>query len=497
MPHRTERTRTCHPGASLMMGCAVAACLVSATGCAFDPRPESGALRCASDAMACPPGYQCRANADGEPRCYESDGEQPDPVASDGRCDLAAELPEQVVPSPRTGTMTLDRRHVWVLEQLTYVDEGQTLTIEPCTRVVGSGDKAVLVVARGGKIQAKGETDAPIVFTSRKREERRPGLWGGLVILGRAPNFAIDPDALDEKDPDKAGLAVEGLPLSDVRNYHGGNDPEDSSGVLSYVRVEYSGIDLGNGDEINGLTLGSVGSGTQIDHVMVNSTVDDCFEWFGGTVSASYLICNNAGDDMFDADTGFQGTLSWLLGRHVAPTSDNPNGFEFDSDNEADAEPQTTVVVRHATLCGADSSAPSYGMVLRENLRGRFDDVVIAGFDYSVDARDEFGSPEDARVELTHARFFDWHDAAFEDEPELAEDEVDPDDDLNDDDGFDEAMWFSLGTGNQLSDPPVFGGASCLNGSGPTGAVNASHIGAFSPGADWNLNSLWVNWRTE
>src|SRR5690606_18187414 len=124
----------------------------------------------------------------------------------------------------------------------------------------------------------------------------------------------------------------------------------------------------------------AVGSGTEIHHVQVNTTLDDCFEWFGGTVDAHHLVCNNAGDDMFDVDEGYVGTISEAFGRQVNPVSSDPNGFELDSHSGGTNTPITTVSAMNVTLCGTgdEEQALTYGMVLRENLEGEFSNIYVS-----------------------------------------------------------------------------------------------------------------------
>jgi hypothetical protein len=219
---------------------------------------------------------------------------------------------------------------------------------------------------------------------------------------------------------------------------------------------------------------------------MVNTTLDDCFEWFGGNVDAEYLICNNGGDDMFDADQGYKGTLRYLLGRMNETSSDDPNGFEMDSDNDSTDEPRTNVTAEHVTLCGQldDGTETSRGMVLRENLTGTFDDVQVTGFDVGVDTRDMFGSESDPNVTLSNASFWGQN---VED---IASDETGDDDNDN---GFSEVMWFEMGTDNEIPDPGPFTVEDCQGDDGPNQTAIDSGAGAFS-GDDWNLDGAWVSW---
>ena len=179
--------------------------------------------------------------------------------------------------------MTLTYPNVYTLKGFVYVPDGVTLTIEP--GVVIKGDKATqgtLIIERGGKIMAQGTPERPIVFTSAQAPgSRKPGDWGGIILLGKAPNN------LGEQ-------TIEG----GVRSKHGGNDPADNSGVLSYVRVEFPGIEYSTDNEINGITFGSVGSGTKIDHLQVSYSGDDSYEWFGGTANAKYLVAYSGWDDI-------------------------------------------------------------------------------------------------------------------------------------------------------------------------------------------------------
>ena len=166
-----------------------------------------------------------------------------------------------------TGNQTL-KKGTYTLKGWVYIADGATLTIEPGTVI--KGDKttmASLIAERGGKLIAKGTSTEPIVFTSAQQAgSRRPGDWGGVILCGKAPNNQNE-------------MQIEGGP----RTKHGGTDPSDNSGVLSYVRIEFAGYPFKADQEINGLTLGSIGSGTQIDHIQVSYSNDDSYEWFGGT----------------------------------------------------------------------------------------------------------------------------------------------------------------------------------------------------------------------
>jgi hypothetical protein len=328
--------------------------------------------------------------------------------------------------------MTLTADKIWELQGTVHVLDGATLTIEAGTVIKGdAGTQGTLVISRGGKIIAVGTKDAPIVFTSTADEgDKAAGQWGGVIILGKASNFK------------GAEVAIEGL-LEDPINNHGGTVNNDNSGELKYVRIEFGGIELSDDNEINGLTLGSVGSGTKLSYIQVNTTLDDGFEWFGGRVDAHHLVVNNAGDDMFDVDTGYQGDIDTIFGRQVVPLTSDPNGFEWDSDLAQDATPHTIVTLTNATLCGTgELGAPNFGMVLRENVRGSIDNLAFTGFDFGIDTRDNrLESDDSEKMTIENSTSWAHLDGISKDES--------PDGGPTDNDlGFDEAAWFIDGTGN-------------------------------------------------
>ncbi|MFT6881264.1 MAG: hypothetical protein ACJAVY_000045 [Marinoscillum sp.] len=203
---------------------------------------------------------------------------------------------------------------VYVLGGRIAVTSGATLTIEAGTIIkgqAGTGTNATaLIVARGAKLMAVGTAAAPIIFTSVADEiqpgevespnldEGINGLWGGIIVLG---NARISADNESEQ--------IEGIPANDSNGLYGGTDDADNSGTIQYISVRHGGANIGEGNEINGLTLGGVGSGTTIDHVEIVANQDDGIEWFGGTVNVSYALVWNAGDDAIDTDQAWAGTL--------------------------------------------------------------------------------------------------------------------------------------------------------------------------------------------
>lgn len=245
------------------------------------------------------------------------------------------------------GTYTL-KKGTYHMKGWCYIADGVQLTVEPGTIIKGDKEtKAALIIERGGKLIAKGTADAPIVMTSEQAPgSRRPGDWGGLIVCGKAKNNG------QEKQ-------IEGGP----RSLYGGTDDADNSGIISYVRVEFAGYPFKADQEINGITFGSVGSGTQVDHVQVSYSNDDSYEWFGGTVNCKNLIAYHGWDDEFDTDNGFSGRLQFLLSIRHPRIADTSLGNGFESDNDADGStknPFTTCTFSNVTFVGPMGQAADF-----------------------------------------------------------------------------------------------------------------------------------------
>lgn len=278
--------------------------------------------------------------------------------------------------------VTLKADTKYMLKGFVYVKDGATLTIEPGTVIKGYIDanglnsKGTLIIERGGKIMAQGTAAKPIVFTSAKPAgQRAAGDWGGLIILGKAPvNLG-------------AGAKIEG----GVDREYGGEEVNDNSGILKYVRIEYPGIAFQPDNEVNGLTLGGVGAGTTIDYVQVSFCGDDAFEWFGGTVNAKHLIAYKTVDDMFDTDNGYSGKLQFLVGISDPNASDasGSNGFESDNDSQGStATPITAPTYSNVSLfgpLGVNAAAQvnsnfKRAMHIRRNNKSKIYNSIFAGW---------------------------------------------------------------------------------------------------------------------
>jgi serine/threonine protein kinase len=390
-------------------------------------------------------------------------------------------------------TLSCDKSYL--LKFNVFVVPGVTLTIENGTVVRGdNATHAALIVQPGGRLVARGTRERPIVFTSnRPSEERKPGDWGGVVLLGRAPINLIDEHGVRQRGK------VEGITAT---GEYGGDDPNDDSGVLSYVRIEYPGNELGPGNELNGLTMAGVGRGTRIDHVQVRMASDDCFEFFGGTVDAKHLVCQSSGDDGFDWDFGYRGRLQFLVLQYdrAAPPSDN--GIEGDNDPDGSPnEPRSSPTIYNATLCGrlhADSKE-SYGLLVRRGTRAVLGNSIVTGFHAAVDLRDR-----GTELVVMGSIFADnvVHPVAF---PELGQGSAS----LADDDfGLDEVLAFGREPSNGANLPPGF---DCSDASaprlGPDQPLHAVHlppndgffeaaryVGAVRDATDDWYRDVWTSW---
>ncbi len=236
-----------------------------------------------------------------------------------------------------TSDVTWEASKVYQMTTRITVEAGSTLTIEAGTIIKSeqgtSSDAAALVVARDATIMAMGTAAAPIIFTSvtddivpgeieGSIDPAVQGLWGGVIILGNAPISA----SADE-------VQIEGIPTSDTNGLYGGTDASDNSGTFQYVSIRHGGAEIAPGNEINGLSLGGVGSGTTISHVEVVGNKDDGIEFFGGNVDVSNVLVWNSGDDGLDTDQDWIGTCDTFI--ILTPTGGS--AFELDGPEGPDA----------------------------------------------------------------------------------------------------------------------------------------------------------------
>jgi hypothetical protein len=257
----------------------------------------------------------------------------------------------------------------WVLRGAVFVPEGVTLTIQPGTTVIGeSGSVGTLIVERGGKLNAIGTRELPIVFTSDQPVgQRARGDWGGIILNGRAP--------VNLEGGEGEGEADTGI--------YGGDNPADSSGSMVYVRVEFAGTEFSPDNELNGIAFQAVGNGGRYEYLQVHMNKDDAFEWFGGTADIKHAIASNAGDDSFDWTFGWRGRGQFLA---VTQRGDDADaGIEADN-NEFNNEllPRAAPTLYNLTLCGDrdtnEGTESVRGMLLRRGTAGEIRNFVITNF---------------------------------------------------------------------------------------------------------------------
>lgn len=287
-----------------------------------------------------------------------------------------------------SGNVVLTRTTSYLMKGFNYVENGGSITIPAGTVIKGDFEtKGTLIIKRGAQIFASGTAECPIVFTSEKSAgQRNAGDWGGIIILGRAAiNTATGVDSA-EIEGFGAGLGpiYGGQPV--VNN--------DNSGVFRYVRLEFPGVNLTgiSGNEINGLTMGGVGSGTTIEYVQVSYSGDDSFEWFGGRVNPNHLIAYKGLDDDWDCDNGFQGKIQYGLSvrdKDIADVSSS-NGFEIDNNVNTPSNtnnPRTRPFFSNMTVVGPFETTGTVvnplfqrGGHLRRNMQACIYNSIIMGW---------------------------------------------------------------------------------------------------------------------
>jgi hypothetical protein len=401
------------------------------------------------------------------------------------------------------GDRTLSADTLYTLTGLYYVDSLETITI-PAGTVIQGDTAATLIIMRGAKIYATGLPHAPIVFTSRKpMGSRARGDWGGVIILGRAPINKYEP------------LIEGGL----IYGTYGGSVPNDTSGIFRYVRIEFPGYRFQLNNEINGLTHGGVGAGTEIHHIQVSYSFDDSYEWFGGTVNEKYLVAFGGTDDEYDTDFGYTGHVQYAFALRDPlvwdPTGES-NGYESDNDasSTSTATPYTSPDFVNVTLIGPYLSATvgpppgnafQYGVVIRRSSRFNIYNSIIAGYPWGFSLRDPY-TKQAARDSITQcvglsmgAAFNPTGSTTVHDQTRWpASDPVSP--------GV--TAWFNRTNyrnyGSAVRHLAAIGSTAVLGNPNLTWADPVTYRGAFVPGvpfykqwtAEWtNFNPQWTDYN--
>lgn len=360
----------------------------------------------------------------------------PDAKKDDGSCVARYSLKsgEVLVTSNISSNVTWTNDKVYVLPKRIAVTNGATLTINPGTvikGIPGTGQNAsALLIAQGSKINAVGTANQPIIFTSTEDEitsgeiispnlsPSTNGKWGGLIILGKAPISA-----------DAATMQIEGIPASDENGVYGGTDAMDNSGVIKYVSVRHGGANIGDGNEINGITFGGVGAGTIVENIEVVGNQDDGVEFFGGTVNVDNLIVWSVGDDAVDGDQAWAGTLNNFI---VVMGDDSDHALELDGPEGA---ADSTMTLMNGTIKGNDNGElgqlrDGARVVLKEIYFYNFNDTTSGRGDFGFDAKaseDNYvnGITQLSNLEITVGNSVTWTlDKIFKDGTDAAATEV-------------------------------------------------------------------------
>lgn len=279
-----------------------------------------------------------------------------------------------------------------------------TLTIQPGVRIYGKSGADFLVVTRGSKIDANGTAANPIVMTSVQDVIGSPtaaGQWGGLVLLGNAPS-----NKCDQADLANCQIQAEG-----EAGPYGGANWEDNSGRLNYVVVKHAGFEVIPDNELNGITFGGVGSGTQCSNIQVHQNVDDGVEFFGGAVSCKNVVLTANGDDSVDWADGWRGNMQFVLVKHAADDAKANRGIEADNQSgNFGALPVSNPIIANMTIIGNnfDGDDDSEGVLLRAGTNAKLHNFIITGPDGMGECL-EFDSSETkalaaaGSLEMTHS----------------------------------------------------------------------------------------------
>ena len=277
--------------------------------------------------------------------------------------------PVIVVTGEVRGTETWVSSNYYVLRGAIFVRDGGTLNIQAGTRIIGeSGSVGTLIVERGGRLNALGTREQPIVFTSDQPVgSRSRGDWGGLIINGRAP--------VNLEGGQGAGEGDTGI--------YGGDQPNDNSGTLRYVRVEFAGVEFSPDNELNGIAFQGVGRGGTYEYIQVHMNRDDALEWFGGTADIKYAVASNAADDSFDWTFGWTGRAQFVAIHQRGDDADN--GIEADNNEfNNDLLPRANPQIYNITMCGdpdrTEGAESNRAVLFRRGTAVTFRNFLITGF---------------------------------------------------------------------------------------------------------------------
>jgi hypothetical protein len=277
--------------------------------------------------------------------------------------------PVIVVTGEVTGTETWNSGSYYVLRGAVFVRDGGTLNIAAGTTVIGeAGSVGTLIVERGGRLNAMGTREAPIVFTSDQPVgSRARGDWGGIIINGRAPVNIPGGEGEGESDT----------------GVYGGDQPNDDSGTMRYVRVEFAGVEFSPDNELNGIAFQGVGNGGSYEYIQVHMNRDDGLEWFGGTADIKHAVVSNAADDSFDWTFGWRGRAQFIAIHQRGDDADN--GIEADNNEFGnDFLPRAHPHIYNITMCGdpdrVEGGESNRAILFRRGTAVTFRNFLVTGF---------------------------------------------------------------------------------------------------------------------
>ncbi|WP_223034639.1 multidrug transporter [Hanstruepera marina] len=277
-----------------------------------------------------------------------------------------------------TEDLTLDANNTYKVNGPLIMAAGTTLTIPAGMTIeaLAAGANVYIAIAQDATIIANGTADNPIVLTS-DASNPSAGDWGGLIVLGRAPINSVTGTAT-------ATSEIAALPF-------GGQDGDDDSGIIRYVRVEYSGGAADGQSENNGISFYGVGRGTVVEYIQAYEGKDDGVEFFGGTVNVNYMSVVNCQDDSIDWTEGYTGTITNAYVKHGASHDKGieADGYNTDFSNAAGFFSKPTVT--NLTIIGLGSSTGNEAIRLRAGTQGIFNNVLIEGFEEGFDLDGDSG----------------------------------------------------------------------------------------------------------
>ena len=271
------------------------------------------------------------------------------------------------------GTLTLNAGTEYTLTGTLTVPAGATLEIPAGTTIkANQGFDKYILVAQGGRLNARGTADNPVVFTANA-DNAEPGYWGGVIINGYAPISG-------------ATEGSTGATEIDNNQPYGGTDAADNSGTLTYVEIRYSGARSSADIEHNGLTLNGVGNGTTINNIYIADGADDAIEFFGGSVNVTNLLAVNCDDDCFDFTQGYNGTLTNCYGvweSDFTSTESDPRGVEADGNLDGDGPnhtPQADFTINNMTIANYAASQPMQDAIkVRRLAKATINNALVIG----------------------------------------------------------------------------------------------------------------------